>query len=96
MREVRLLLLGLLGIIACVGAGIVISAGMADASVIAGTAGVHQALEVAGQQDNAGLRNDLYNVVLRLKHPWNTINSLGVTVLMASVFSFVVVWQKVR
>ncbi len=96
MRDTRFLLLSLLGLIACVGVWIVLQAGMGDASVIAGTAGVYHALEVAGQQENATLRNDLYGVVLRLKEPWNSVNSLGATVMLASVFSFVVVWRKVR
>ena len=96
MGNVRFLLLALLGLIACIGAGIVLFAGIGDAGVIASTAGVHRALETAGQQDNLSLRNDLYAVVLRLQQPWSLINSLGAAVVIASVFSFTVVWQKVR
>ncbi len=50
MRDVRFLLLVLLGLIACMGAGIIVLAGFGDAGVVASTAGVHHALEVAGQQ----------------------------------------------
>jgi len=96
MRDVRILLMVLLGLIACAGIGIVLLAGIGDAGVIASTGGVYQALEVAGQQDNASLRNDLYAVVLRLQRPWSIINICGVVVVIAAVYSFSMVWRNVR
>ncbi len=96
MRNVRVVLMLLLGLMACAGMGVIFVSGLGDAGVMAGTSGVYQALEVAGQQDNDSLRNDLYNVVLRLKQPWSIINVCGIVVVIASMCSFSMVWRKVR
>ncbi len=96
MRNVRILLLLLLGLIACAGLATVLLASIGDAGVIASTAGVHQALEAAGLQDNGTLRNDLYAVVLRLQRPWSLVQMSGILVSAATVVAFATVWRKVR
>ncbi len=88
--------MALLGLMTCAGMGIIFVSGLGDAGVVAGTSGVYQALTVAGQQDNVSLRNDLYNVVMRLQQPWSIINVCGAVVVIASTFSFSMVWRKVR
>ncbi len=88
--------MALLGLMACVGLGIILVSGIGDAGVMASTGGVYRALEVAGQQDNVSLRNDLYGVVMRLQQPWSIINVCGAIVVIASIFSMSMVWRKVR
>jgi hypothetical protein len=69
-------------------------AGLGDSSVIAGTAGVHEALRLHGQGQNVALQNDLYNVVLRLQWPWAVAQWLGLGVVVVSVIGIAVVWRS--
>lgn len=90
MRRVILLLFGIL---AFLGIAIAVWAGLGDASVIAATGSVHEALR-AGQSENVALRNDLYEVVLRLQWPWAVAQWLGLGVIVVSVVGVAVVWRN--
>jgi hypothetical protein len=91
MRRVILLLFV---VIALLGIAIAGWAGLGDSSVIAGAAGVHEALRVHGQAENVALRKDLYDVVLRLQWPWAVAQSLGLGVVVVSVIGVAVVWRN--
>jgi hypothetical protein len=93
MRGLLLLLLCLLGIL---GVGITLWASGGDASVMAGTAGIHSALEAHGLGDNAALRDDLYGAVLRLRRPWAVVHWMGLAVLGLAAAGFAVVWRNRR
>jgi hypothetical protein len=94
MRHTKPVLLGLLMLLALLGAGFVVLANIGDASVVAATGGVYGALESAGAQDNVPLRNDLYATVLRLKEPWAAVNLSGVIALLLSLVALVIVWRR--
>ena len=94
MRHTKPVLLGLLMLLALLGAGLVVLANIGDASVVAATGGVYGALETAGAQDNVPLRNDLYATVLRLKEPWAAVNLSGVIALLLSLVALVIVWRR--
>jgi hypothetical protein len=94
MRHTKPVLLGLLMLLALLGAGFVVLANIGDASVVAATGGVYGALESAGAQDNVPLRNDLYATVLRLKEPWAAVNLSGVIALLLSLGALVIVWRR--
>jgi hypothetical protein len=91
MRRVILLLFVIMALLGIAIAG---WAGLGDSSVIAGTAGVHEALRVHGQAENVALRNDLYDVVLRLQWPWAVAQWLGLGVVVVSVIGVAVVWRS--
>jgi hypothetical protein len=76
-------------IMALLGIAIAGWAGFGDSSVIAGAGGVHQALLAHGQAENAALRKDLYDVVLRLQWPWAIAQWLGYGVIVTSVIGVV-------
>jgi hypothetical protein len=94
MRHTKPVLLGLLMLLALLGAGFVVLANIGDASVVAATGSVYGALESAGAQDNVPLRNDLYATVLRLKEPWAAVNLSGVIALLLSLVALVIVWRR--
>ena len=96
MRQTRTLLLVLLALLAVLGAGFIVLANIGDASVVASTGGVYGALETAGAQDNASLRNDLYAVVLRLKGPWATVQLGGIIVLFLALVALATTWRKLK
>ncbi len=89
-------LLVMLGLLAVLGAGLVVLATIGDASTTAATGGVYGALEKAGQQENTALRNDLYDVVLLLRGPWAIVQLSGTMVLVLSLVAMVSVWRKAR
>lgn len=91
MRRVILLLFFIMALLGIAIAG---WAGFGDSSVIAGAAGIHQALQVHGQAENAALRKDLYDVVLRLQWPWAVAQWLGFGVVVVSVIGVTVVWRS--
>lgn len=86
-------MLVLLALLAILGAGLIVLANIGDASVVASTGGVYGALESAGAQDNASLRNDLYAIVLRLMGPWVTVQLMGVIVLLLALVALTTVWR---
>jgi hypothetical protein len=94
MRHTKPVLLGLLMLLALLGAGLVVLANIGDASVVAATGGIYGALESAGAQDNVPLRNDLYATVLRLKEPWAAVNLSGVIALLLSLVALMIVWRR--
>lgn len=93
MRRTRTLLLVLLVLLAILGAGLIELANIGDASVVASTGGVYGALETAGAQENVSLRNDLYEIVLRLKGPWAAVQLTGLSVLLVALVALTAVWR---
>jgi hypothetical protein len=91
MRRIILLLFGIIALLGIAMAG---WAGFGDSSVIAGAAGVHEALQVHGQAENAALRKDLFDVLLRLQWPWAIAQWLGYGVVVVSVIGVTVVWRS--
>ena len=79
---------------ALLGIAIAVWASLGDSSVIAGTGGIYEALKTHGQADNVALRNDLYNVMLRLQWPWAVVQWLGLGVVVVSVIGATVVWRS--
>jgi hypothetical protein len=90
----RRLILLLFIFIALLGIAIAGWAGFGDSSVIAGAAGIHQALLTHGQAENAALRKDLYDVVLHLQWPWAIAQWLGFGVVVTSVIGVAVAWRS--
>jgi hypothetical protein len=91
MRRVTLLLFVIMALLGIAIAG---WASLGDSSVIAGAAGVHEALRAHGQAENVALRKDLYDVVLRLQWPWAVAQWLGLGVVVVSVIGVAVVWRS--
>ena len=91
MRRVILLLFVIMALLGIAIAG---WAGLGDSSVIAGAAGVHEALRVHGQAENVALRKDLYDVVLRLQWPWAVAQWLGLGVVATSVIGVAAAWRS--
>jgi hypothetical protein len=91
MRRVILLLFFIMALLGIAIAG---WASLGDSSVIAGAAGVHEALRAHGQAENVALRKDLYDVVLRLQWPWAVAQWLGLGVVVVSVIGAAVVWRS--
>jgi hypothetical protein len=81
-------------IMALLGIAITGWASLGDSSVIAGTGGIHEALRAHGLAENVGLRNDLYEAMLRLKWPWAVTQWLGLGVVVASAVGVAVVWRS--
>ncbi len=96
MRQTRTLLLVLLALFACFGAGFIILANIGDASVVASTGGVYGALETAGAQDNVSLRDDLYAVVLGLRGPWAAVQLGGFIVLFLALIALATTLRKLK
>ncbi|MBK6704025.1 MAG: hypothetical protein IPG56_09925 [Caulobacteraceae bacterium] len=94
MRQTRTLLLVLLALLAILGAGLIVLTNIGDASVVASTGGVYGALETAGAQENVSLRDDLYEIVLRLKGPWAAVQLTGVSVLLLALVGLIAVWRR--
>lgn len=93
MRQTRTLLLVLLALLATLGVVLIVLTNVGDASVVASTGSVYGALETAGVQNNVALRNDLYEIVLRLKGPWATVQLTGVSVLLLALVALTAVWR---
>lgn len=93
MRRVILLLFV---IMAFLGIAIVGWASLGDSSVIAGTGGIHEALRAHGQAENVALRNDLYDILLRLQWPWAVAQWLGFGVIAVSVSGGALVWRNLQ
>jgi hypothetical protein len=81
-------------IMALLGIAIAGWASLGDSSVIAGAAGLHEALRAHGQAENVALRKDLYDVVLGLQWPWAVAQWLGLGVVVVSVIGVAVVWRS--
>lgn len=81
-------------ITAFLGVAIAVWSGLGDSSVIATTGGVYETLRTHGQSENAALRNDLYQVVLRLQWPWAVAQWLGIGMAVLSAIGVVVVWRN--
>jgi hypothetical protein len=96
MRQTRTLLLIVLALLAALGVGLVLLASIGDASVVASTGGVYGALEAAGAQDNLSLRNDLYDVVLRLKGPWAIVQMAGMITAALALVALATVSRTLR
>ena len=94
MRQTRTLLLVLLALLATLGAGLIVLTNIGDASVVASTGCVYGALETAGVQDNVTLRDDLYEIVLRLKGPWAAVQLTGASVLLLALVALIAVWRR--
>jgi hypothetical protein len=90
----RRVILPLFIVMALLGIAIAGWAGFGDSSVIAGTAGIHEALLTHGQAENVALRKALYDVVLRLQWPWAIAQWLGFGVVVTSVIGIAVVWRR--
>lgn len=91
MRRVILLLFVVMALLGIAIAG---WAGLGDSSVIAGAAAVHEALLAHGQAENAALRKDLFDVVLRLQWPWAIAQWLGFGVIVTSVIGVAAAWRS--
>lgn len=87
-------LFAMLGLMAVLGAGLMLLASMGDASTMAATAGVYGALQKASLHENLALRNDLYGVVLQLRGPWTIVQLSGALVLAAAVVAMVSLRRK--
>jgi hypothetical protein len=91
MRRIILLLFGIIALLGIAMAG---WASLGDSSVIAGAAGLHEALRAHGQAENVALRKDLYDVVLGLQWPWAVAQWLGLGVFVVSIIGVTVVWRS--
>ncbi|MEQ1808736.1 MAG: hypothetical protein ABL889_02330 [Terricaulis sp.] len=94
MRQTRTLLLVLLALLATLGVVLIVLTNIGDASVVASTGSVYGALETAGVQDNVTLRDDLYEIVLRLKGPWAAVQLTGASVLLLALVALIAVWRR--
>ena len=45
-------------------------------------------------QDNVTLRDDLYEIVLRLKGPWAAVQLTGASVLLLALVGLIAVWRR--
>lgn len=91
MRGIILLLFVVMALLGIAIAG---WANFGDASVIAGTGALYEALRTHGQAENVALRNDLYAAVLRLQWPWAVVQWMGLAVFVISAIGIAKVWRS--